>query len=317
MSRARDRHTPDGLSAKQRAFALAYDGPGTGVQAAQTAGYSGTRGDLTGVSSRLLRHEGVRAALAARGIPLPPLEGTRGAPRKVDTRAGRPAAQAPASATIAGPPDPKLVERDEKRLAAAEAAQHALEREARAAVKTISAARRGKASNVQLRAATATLAAIARQALGVPNLRAQLVLDAREEGAQHLTRILHEQLPPDRYREVVQALRRGVAGEPPPNRIAGTEAAPASSQARRPPPPYQEAAELTSRVMRSEHRGPIVAALHRWHAETGFAWPTGEPAPWPPWLGRSGEYLPQAEREQPVEGDVDARAPATADEAAS
>lgn len=54
------------LTGRQRAFADAWDGIGTGKAAAIAAGYTGTAGALEVTASRLLRHAGVRARIAER-----------------------------------------------------------------------------------------------------------------------------------------------------------------------------------------------------------------------------------------------------------
>ena len=59
------------LSAKQRAFADAWQGPGSGVAAAQAAGYGGSPHALGAAAARLLRHPGVVARIELKyGRPL-------------------------------------------------------------------------------------------------------------------------------------------------------------------------------------------------------------------------------------------------------
>jgi hypothetical protein len=63
MRRSRE---ADALNARQRAFADAWAGIGTGVAAAREAGYTGDGRALKVTASKLLRHPGVRARIAAR-----------------------------------------------------------------------------------------------------------------------------------------------------------------------------------------------------------------------------------------------------------
>lgn len=59
------------LTRMQAAFAAHYRGRGTGTHAARLAGYAGNDQRLAETASKLLRHPGVCAALAARGVPTP------------------------------------------------------------------------------------------------------------------------------------------------------------------------------------------------------------------------------------------------------
>lgn len=60
------RGRPEDLNRRQRAFADAYAGPGTGSAAAREAGYTGSSRVLEVTASKLLRHPGVRARIEAR-----------------------------------------------------------------------------------------------------------------------------------------------------------------------------------------------------------------------------------------------------------
>lgn len=71
---------PDALNARQRAFADAYEGRGTGISAARAAGYTGNARVLQVTASKLLRHPGIRARITARlgAAPAPKLVKGRG-----------------------------------------------------------------------------------------------------------------------------------------------------------------------------------------------------------------------------------------------
>lgn len=57
---------PRSLNGRQRAFADAYAGPGTGVAAARAAGYQGDAHTLQVAASKFLRHPGIRARIEER-----------------------------------------------------------------------------------------------------------------------------------------------------------------------------------------------------------------------------------------------------------
>lgn len=235
----REQNTPDGLTERQRAFVRAYAGPGTGTAAARAAGYSGGDAALTVAASRLLRHRGVREALVARGVVVPPIDGSARKPRShlrvvpststtsssADVRLtpkqltaiaalleGKTHAEAAEAARVTDRTIRRWLEStafraelDDRRLEVLERARRRLEGMALAALETVEQARLGKVGRIELAAAKSVLdlLGLGRAGHDPEALRARLY----GEAAAWLAESLQGRLPADTYRQVADALR--------------------------------------------------------------------------------------------------------------
>ena len=102
------------LTGRQRAFADAWDGIGTGKAAAIAAGYTGTAGALEVTASRLLRHAGVRARIAERlgsgAVEPEPIEPNASTSPAPETSSGTPSERVAILMSIAR--DPAIAPKD-------------------------------------------------------------------------------------------------------------------------------------------------------------------------------------------------------------
>lgn len=250
---ARKRHTPDGLTERQRAFVEARAKGATGLDAARAAGYAGTPSSLASTASHLLRNESIRAALRARGVPA----GTRARPKSPTppTPAPSPPSPAPsgskkrrrrtitptqtlaldallsgashADAGKAAGVSRETVTRwyanevfrselEDQRLQLLERTRRKLETAAYAAAETLGEVAQGKGTKEQLAAAKATLdlLGLGRTGYDPAMLRERMREETRAEVAASIAEALKGALPAEVYRQVVEALRGMTGGTP-------------------------------------------------------------------------------------------------------